>query len=280
MIKVRDITRRTVVMAAPIGAVALWGASTAADATDPSGDAFVVAEDIMIDVPGASLPGYCARPRNSGTAPVIVVIEGIFGIQPFIKDVCRRLAGLGYLAVAPELYARQADLSKMTDPVAIMQTVILKAPDSLLLSDLGGTIDWATAHSGDKTRIGTIGFGRGGRDAWLFAAHDRRLRAAVAFYGPVGGTTNAVQPHTPIHYAKSLKCPLLGVYGGADPYIPQADVFAAQARAHDAGKIVEIVYFPDAGPRFYDSAAPTYNRIDAEQAWDRTITWLRQFGVS
>ena len=276
MFRARDVTRRAFVSTTVIGGLVLGGAAMPADTSDPD----VVADDITIDVQDARLPGYCAKPRRSRSMPVIVVIAGIFGIQPFIKDVCRRLAGLGYLAVAPELYARLADLSKMTDPTAIMRTVILKAPDTVLLSDLGATIDWATAHSGDKTRIGTIGFGRGGRDVWLLAEHDRRLRAAVALYGPVSGETNAMQPHTPIHYAKSLNCPLLGIYGGADPNIQQADVFAAQARAHDAGKIVEIVYYPDAGPRFYDSAAPTYNRIDAERAWSRTIIWLRSYGVS
>jgi carboxymethylenebutenolidase len=276
---VSDLTRRALVMATLIGGWDFRDGAMPADAAD-SGDADVVADDITIDVRDARLPAYCAKPKRSGQVPVIVVIEGIFGIQPFIKDVCRRLAGLGYLAVAPELYSRLADLSKMTDPATIMRTIILRAPDTVLLSDLGATIDWAMAHSGDKTKVGTIGFGRGGRDAWLFAEHDRRLRAAVAFYGPVSGPTNAVQPHTPIHYAKSLRCPLLGIYGGADTNIPQADVFAAKTRAHDAGKTVEIVYFPDAGPRFYDSAAPTYNRADATQAWNRTITWLREFGVS
>jgi carboxymethylenebutenolidase len=272
------ITRRRLMTTGPLAGLMLSAAATEARATETD-RTDVLAGDTLITVSGARLPGYFARPRRAGTLPTVIVIEGIFGIQPFIKSVCRQLATLGYLAVAPDLYAWLADLETMNDAAAIMRQVILKAPDATLLSALGSTIDWATAHSGDKTRMGTIGFGRGGRDAWLFAEHEPRLRAAVAFYGPVSGPTNATQPHGPIHYAKSLKCPLLGLYGGADPYISQADVFAAQARAHDAGKIVEIVYFPDAGPRFYDSSGPTYDRVDADEAWHRTIAWLRQAGV-
>jgi carboxymethylenebutenolidase len=278
MITVKGITRRRFMMTGASLGLALGGCATKAEAAAVACPA-VVAGDTRITVSGARLPAFFAKPTCGTAYPVIIVIEGIFGIRPFIKDVCRQLAGLGYLAVAPDLYARLGDLSKMGDADEIMRRVILKAPDAVLLSDLGATINWAAAHSGDRTRIGTIGFGRGGRDAWLFAEHDVRLRAAVSFYGPVSGPTNAVQPHTPIHYAKSLKCPLLGLYGGADPYIPEADVFAAQARAHDADKTVEIVYFPDAGPGFYDSSAPGYNRADAEAAWSRTIGWLKQSGV-
>jgi carboxymethylenebutenolidase len=275
---VKGITRRRFVMTGPLIGLALCGNAILADAADADHTGLVMGET-QIDVSDGKLPAYFARPRRAGTFPVIIVIEGIFGIQPFLRDVCRQLAGLGYLTVVPELYAQLADVSKTNDATAIMRQVILKAPDAILLSDLSATIDWATAQFGDGTRVGTIGFGRGGRDTWLFAEHDSRLRSAVAFYGPVSGPTNPVQPHTPIHYAKNLKCPLLGLYGGADPYIPEADVFAAQARAHDAGKIVEIVYFPDAGPRFYDSSSPTYNRADAQEAWSRTVTWLRQSGV-
>jgi carboxymethylenebutenolidase len=278
MITVKGITRRRFMVESVFLGLVLGGRTVQAEAAALACPA-VAAGDTRITVSGARLPAFFAKPTCGTAYPVIIVIEGIFGIRPFIKDVCRQLAGLGYLAVAPDLYARLADLSKMGDPNVIMRRVILKAPDAVLLSDLGATIDWATAHSGDRTRIGTIGFGRGGRDAWLFAEHDARLRAAVAFYGPVSGPTNPVQPHTPIHYAKNLKCPLLGLYGGADPYIPQADVFAAQARAHDADKTVEIVYFPDAGPEFYDSSGPGYNRADAQAAWSRTVSWLRQSGV-
>jgi carboxymethylenebutenolidase len=213
------------------------------------------------------------------SVPVVVVIEEIFGVHEYIKDVCRRLAKLGYLAVAPELYARLADLSTMTDPAEIVRNVILKAPDATLLSDLGATVDWAIAHRGDKARIATLGFCRGGRDVWLFAEHDPRLKAAVAFYGPVAGPTSAIQPRNPIDLAAQLQCPLLGLYGGKDTSIDPADVYAAQAKATAAGHRVEIVYYADAGHGFHADYRPSYKRADAEAAWARAVAWLGEYDV-
>jgi carboxymethylenebutenolidase len=239
----------------------------------------LVAEEVQIPVSDGVLPAYAARPAGAAVAPVVVVIEEIFGVHEYIKDVCRRLAKLGYLAVAPELYARLADLSTMTDPAQIMRDVILKAPDATMLSDLGATIDWAVAHHGDPARVATLGFCRGGRDVWLFAEHEPRLKAAVAFYGPVASPTSTIQPQTPLDLAGQLKCPLLGLYGGRDPSIASADVYAAQAKARAAGKTVEIVYYPDAGHGFHADYRPSYNHADAVAAWVRAVAWLQRHDV-
>jgi carboxymethylenebutenolidase len=244
--------------------------------TDTEG---LVAGEVHIPVADGVLPGYYARPAALPTAPVVIVIEEIFGVHEYIKDVCRRLAKAGYLAVAPELYARLADLSKMTDVQEIFQDVIWKAPDATMLSDLGSAIDWATANHGDGARVATLGFCRGGRDVWLFAEHDPRLRAAVAFYGPVVSPTSAIQPQNPIDLAADLKCPLLGLYGGKDESIRPQDVYAAQAKALAAGKLVEIIYYPDAGHGFHADYRPSYNRADAEAAWTQALAWLRKYDV-
>jgi carboxymethylenebutenolidase len=238
------------------------------------------AGEVQIPVADGSLPAYAARPADAQSPPVVIVIEEIFGVHEYIKDVCRRLAKLGYLAVAPELYARLADLSTMTDAGEIMRDVILKAPDATMLSDLSATVDWAVAHHGDPSRIATLGFCRGGRDVWLFAEKEPRLKAAVAFYGPVASPTSAIQPHTPLDLASQLKCPLLGLYGGRDPSIAPADVYAAQAKARAAGKTVEIVYYPDAGHGFHADYRPSYNAADAKAAWARAIAWLAKYDVS
>ncbi len=235
--------------------------------------------EVQIPVSDGALPAYVARPADAPTPPVVIVIEEIFGVHEYIKDVCRRLAKLGYMAVAPELYARLADLSSMTDPAEIMRKVILKAPDATMLTDLGATVDWAIAHHGDPERIATLGFCRGGRDVWLFAEHDPRLKAAVAFYGPVAGPTSPIQPQTPLDLASRLKCPLLGLYGGKDPSIAPSDVYAAQARAKAAGQRVEIVYYPDAGHGFHADYRPSYDRADAEAACARAIAWLKEYDV-
>jgi len=237
------------------------------------------AGEVQIPVADGSLPAYAARPADAQSPPVVIVIEEIFGVHEYIKDVCRRLAKLGYLAVAPELYARLADLSTMTDAGEIMRDVILKAPDATMLSDLSATVDWAVAHHGDPSRIATLGFCRGGRDVWLFAEKEPRLKAAVAFYGPVASPTSAIQPHTPLDLASQLKCPLLGLYGGRDPSIAPADVYAAQAKARAAGKTVEIVYYPDAGHGFHADYRPSYNAADAKAAWARATAWLAKYNV-
>ncbi|WP_284946083.1 dienelactone hydrolase family protein [Acidisoma cladoniae] len=275
---VSSFSRRGFVMTSLISGLTL--ATTRVEAqvihTDSAG---LMAGETKIPVSDGALPAYVARPDGVGPFPIVVVIEEIFGVHDYIKDVCRRLAKRGYLAVAPELYARLADLSTMTDAQLIMRNVILKAPDATVLSDLSTTIDWAIAHQGDAARIGTIGFCRGGRDAWLFAETEHRLRAAVAFYGPVAGPTSAIQPRNPIDMATELNCPLLGLYGGKDPSIAKHDVLTAEARAKAAGKTVEIVYFPDAGHGFHADYRPSYNRADAEAAWARAIAWLQHYGV-
>jgi carboxymethylenebutenolidase len=236
--------------------------------------------EVQIPVADGNLPAYAARPLGAEAPPVVIVIEEIFGVHEYIKDVCRRLAKLGYLAVAPELYARLADLSTMTDAGQIMRDVILKAPDATMLSDLSSTVDWAVAHHGNPSRVATLGFCRGGRNVWLFAENDPRLKAAVAFYGPVASPTSAIQPRTPLDLAGQLKCPLLGLYGGRDQSIAPADVYAAQAKARAAGQTVEIVYYPDAGHGFHADYRPSYNAADAKAAWERATAWLREYDVS
>ena len=235
--------------------------------------------EVQIPVADGALPAYAARPAGVASPPIVIVIEEIFGVHEYIKDVCRRLAKLGYLAVAPELYARLADLSTMTDAGEIMRDVILKAPDATMLSDLSSTVDWAVAHHGDPGRIATLGFCRGGRNVWLFAEKEPRLKAAVAFYGPVASPTSAIQPQTPLDLAGQLRCPLLGMYGGKDPSILPADVYAAQAKARAAGKTVEIVYYPDAGHGFHADYRPSYNPTDAKAAWARAIAWLHEYDI-
>jgi carboxymethylenebutenolidase len=235
--------------------------------------------EVQMPVADGSLPTYFARPAGISHPPVVIVVEEIFGVHEYIKDVCRRLAKQGYFAIAPELYARLADLSKMTDPQEIFAKVILKAPDATMLSDLSHAVDWAIAQGGNRDRVATLGFCRGGRDVWLFAEHEARLKAAVAFYGPVAGPTSTIQPRNPIDMAADLRCPLLGLYGGKDPSIRATDVYAAQAKAAAAGKTVEIVYYPDAGHGFHADYRPSYNAADAAAAWARALAWLRKYDL-
>lgn len=246
--------------------------------TDAAG---LLAGEVLIPVADGHLPAYAARPEGAGPFPVVLVVEEIFGVHDYIKDICRRLAKAGYLAVAPELYARLGDLSKMTDPAQIIRDVISKAPDATILSDLDSVASWASEQGdGDFRRMAITGFCRGGRDVWLYAAHNPALKAAVAWYGPVGGTPTPIQPHTAADAAPALKCPLLGLYGGMDPGIPQAQVQAAANAARSAGRTVEIVVYPNAGHGFHADYRPGYHRDAAEDGWRRMLAWFRGHGVA
>jgi carboxymethylenebutenolidase len=245
--------------------------------TDTAG---IDAGETKIPVADGTLPGYYARPTGAGPFPEVLVIEEIFGVHEHIKDLCRRLAKVGYLAVAPELYARIADLSTMTDAAVIVRDVISKAPDATMLTDLDSTAAWAAANKGDAARMGVTGFCRGGRDTWFYAAHNPKLKAAVAWYGPIGGATSAIQPHTTMDIAADLKCPLLGMYGGQDTSINVPDVQAAAAKAKAAGKTVDIVVYPDAPHGFNADYRPSYRKADAEDGWKRMLAWFKQYGVA
>ena len=238
------------------------------------------AGEVMIPVNDGRLPGYVARPDGNGPFPIVLVIEEIFGVHDYIKDVCRRLAHAGYLAAAPELYARQADLSKMTDPRQIVNQVIDKAPDATLLSDLDATAAWAAAHGGDAARLGVTGFCRGGRDTWLYAAHNPALKAAVAWYGPLGGATSAIQPHAASWAASRLRCPLLGLYGGDDPSTSPEQLRTAKADARAAGKTVQVVVYPGAPHGFHADYRPSYRAAAAADGWRRMLAWFKGHQVA
>ncbi len=222
------------------------------------------------------IPAYYARPKGDRLVPVVVVIEEIFGVHEYIRDVCRRLAHEGYLAVAPELYARIADLSTMTDARQIVRDVISKAPDQRMLLDLDSAAAWATTRAGDPGRIGVTGFCRGGRDTWLFAAHNPALKAAVAWYGPLGGGTSAIQPQTPLDLVADLRCPLLGLYAGQDPSSSPAQIKEAEEKARAAGRTVEFVVYPDAPHGFHADYRPSYRAADARDGWARMLAWFRK----
>ena len=252
------------------------GAEAQKITTDTQG---IEAGEVRIPVADGTLPGYSARPAGAGPFPTVIVIEEIFGVHEHIKDLCRRLAKAGYLAVAPELYARIADLSTMTDASVIVRDVISKAPDATIMTDLDSTATWAAANHGDPARLAATGFCRGGRNTWFFAAHNPNLKAAVAWYGPVGGNTSPIQPQTGADQAPNLKAPLLGLYGGQDTGIPVQAVQDAAAKAKAAGKTVEIVVFPDAPHGFNADYRPSYRKAEAEDGWAKMLAWFKKYGV-
>ncbi len=246
-------------------------------ATDTKG---LTVGEVKIPTSDGALPAYYAHPATGSNFPIVVVNEEIFGVHEYIKDLCRRLAKAGYLAVATEYYARIGDLSKMTDIPTIVKEVISKAPDARYLADAEATIDWAGKNKGNLGKVAVTGFCRGGRQTWLIAENSTRVKAAVAWYGPIGGAPSDIQPRTAADGADQLKCPLLGLYGAADTGIKVDDVQAAAAKAKAAGKTVEIVVYPDTPHGFDADYRPSYRKEAAEDGWKRMLAWFKQNGVA
>ncbi len=270
------LARRGFMMTSLITGFTLAAARVEAQAirTDNAG---LEAGEVSIPVADGKVPGYAARPDGAGPYPIVLVNEEIFGVHEYIKDVCRRLAKQGYLAVAPEYYARHGNLAGMTDVQQILREVISKTPDAEVMADLDAAAKWAGSNHGDPGRLAVIGFCRGGRNTWLYAAHNPALKAAVAFYGPIGGQTSALHPSTALDVAGELKCPLLGLYGGQDTGIPMEQVKQAEARAKAAGKTVEIVVYPEAGHAFHADYRPSYRPEAAQDGWKRALAWLGRY---
>ncbi|HME23006.1 MAG TPA: dienelactone hydrolase family protein [Acetobacteraceae bacterium] len=273
------LARRGFVMTSLISGFTLATQRVEAQAiqTDTTG---LDAGETQVPVKDGNLPAYYARPATGTGFPVVLVNEEIFGVHEYIKDVCRRFAKLGYMAVAPEIYARIADLSKMTDSQQILRDVISKKPDAELYSDLDATLAWAAQNKGSATAIAETGFCRGGRTTWLYATHNPNLKAAAAWYGPIKTATNEIQPKAVLDVADQLKCPLLGLYGGQDTGILIADVLDAEAKAKAARKTVEIVDYTDAPHGFHADYRPSYRQADAEDGWKRMLAWFSRYGVA
>ncbi len=235
--------------------------------------------DAAIAARGGEMPVYFARPKGVANPPVVLVAMEIFGLHEYIKDVARRLAKLGALAVAPDYYFRSGvDLTKFTDFKAIMPIVNAK-PDAELVSDLDAAVAWAKGQGGDTSRLGIVGFCRGGRTVWVYAAHSAALKAGVAFYGSLVDPKNPVWPKSPIELAPDMKAPVLGLYGEADQGIPVAQVEEMKAALKAAGKTAEFKIYPGAPHAFHADYRPSYRQEAAEDAWKQMEAWFRKYGV-
>jgi carboxymethylenebutenolidase len=237
--------------------------------------------DAKVAVPGGDMPVYFAKPANATNPPVILVAMEIFGLHEHIKDVTRRVAKLGALAVAPDYYFRKGtDLTKITEFPKLMPIVNSK-PDAELLADLDATVAWAKSQGGDTGRLGIMGFCRGGRTVWEFAAHSPNLKAGVAFYGTLVDppTQSALWPKSPTQLAPEMKAPVLGLYGEADQGIPVAQVKAMEAALKAAGKTAEFHIYPGAPHGFHADYRGSYRKEAAEDAWKQMQAWFKKYKV-
>ena len=238
------------------------------------------AGEVKIPSEGVEIPAYRAAPEGAGPFPVVLVIHEIFGVHEHIKDVCRRFAKLGYYAIAPDLFAREGDASAEKDMGKLMSNIVGKTPEPEVAADLDATLAFA-AKSGvtDMNRAAVVGFCWGGRQTWLYAERNPKLKAAVAWYGPLHRPTTPNTPKNPPDLISELKVPVLGQYGGLDKSIPQDQVADMNRQLAAAGGGSKIVVFPDAGHAFFADYRPSYVKADAEESWRMATAWLKQHGV-
>jgi carboxymethylenebutenolidase len=259
-------------------AMAVSPAAATAIQTDTAG---LEAGTVLVPVSDGQMPAYAARPAKGGPFPTVLVVQEIFGVHEYIRDICRRLAKLGYLAVAPELFMRQGDPSKVAAIPDILLTIVSKVPDPQVMADLDACAAWAKASGGgDPARLGITGFCWGGRASWLYAAHNPRLKAAVAWYGRLGGDRTEMTPRHPLDVAAEVKVPVLGLYGGADQGIPLDSVEKMRAALKAADAKAEIVVYPDAPHAFHADYRPSWREAPATDGWRRMQEWFRANGLA
>jgi carboxymethylenebutenolidase len=246
--------------------------------TDASG---LSAGEIRIPVGGEHIPAYRAMPSQGKAFPTILVVQEIFGVHEHIKDVCRRFAKSGYLAIAPELYYRQGDVSKLKDNKEILAKVVSKVPDRQVMGDLDAAVAWAEQSGfGDTSRLGITGFCWGGRITWLYTAHNPKVKAGVAWYGRLVGDKTEMTPAHPTDLVDKINAPVLGLYGGADAGIPNDTVEQMNALLKKAGKPSMIHLYPDTPHAFHADYRPSYRKDQAADGWKRALGWFKKHGVA
>lgn len=248
--------------------------------TDDQG---LLAGEVKVQTMTGAVPAYRAAPDRNGKHPVVLVVQEIFGVHEHIKDVCRRLAKLGYFAIAVDHYYRQGDVSKMTDNQEIFAKVVNHVPDSQVMSDLDAAVVYAeSTGKADTARLGITGFCWGGRITWTYCVHNPRVKAGVAWYGRLVAPGRApLQPAYPAELAAHLKVPVRGLYGGQDASIPLEHVEQMRTALKTAGNTTsEIIVYPDAPHAFYADYRPSYRPEAAADGWAKMQEWFRKHGVA
>ena len=242
----------------------------------------IIAGVTSIPSQGDDMPAYHARPKQTdGLLPVVIVVQEIFGIHEHIRDVCRRLALEGYLAIAPELYFREGDPNDFADIPTLLSGLVAKVPDSQVLADLDHVASWASRNGGDAHQLMITGFCWGGRITWLYAAHGP-VKAGVAWYGRLVGQASELTPKHPVDLAPILKAPVLGLYGEKDTGIPLDTVDkmkTALSSGSPQAKASEFVVYPDAPHAFHADYRASYRKEAAEDGWKRALAWFHKHGV-
>ncbi len=271
----QNLTRREFMITASLSTGFAMAASPVAAKTLITDTKGLRAGAVKIPVKDGAIPAYRAKPASGNNFPIILVIQEIFGVHEHIQDVVRRLAKLGYLAIAPELFVRQGDVLKLSN-VEEIRAVVAKVPDAQVLADLDATLAWAVRSSkGNVDRVGITGFCWGGRITWLYAAYNPKVKAGVAWYGRLVGESKPLTPKHPVDIAPTLSVPVLGLYGGKDTGIPLESVEKVCAILKSGRSKSEIVVYPEAPHAFFADYRPSYRETEANDGWDRLQEWFK-----
>jgi carboxymethylenebutenolidase len=274
-----ELNRRDMVVSGLAAGFALAVQPISAETISTSSEG-LTAGDVKIPVGDDTVPGYRAMPSKGGPFPVVLVVQEIFGVHEHIKDVCRRFAKLGYFAIAPELYYRQGDVSKLKT-IEEIRPIVAKVPDEQVMADLDAAVDFAQkSGKGDVAKLGITGFCWGGRIVWLYAAHSKQLKAGVAWYGRLVGDPTPNMPKHPVNIAADLNAPVLGLYGGKDQGIPLETVEQMRTALKSAKVDAQIIVYPDSPHAFFADYRPSYKEDDARDGWQKLQAWFKQNGVA
>lgn len=238
------------------------------------------ARDIEVPHAGRNVRAYWAAPQGNGPFPFVLVIHEIFGMHEYIKDVTRRFAKLGYAAIVIDHWHQAGDVTQLGSIDEIRKAVI-GIKDSDVLATHATAVAFAkSTGKADLNRMGVTGFCGGGRYTWLNCAANPSIRAGVAWYGHLDGQRNEQTPRHPIDMARELKVPMLGLYSGVDPGIPNDLVERMRTALKEAGVKSEIIIYPDAPHGFHGDYRPTYREAAAKDGWDRLVAWFKQNGAA
>lgn len=276
-----DLTRRKFIVVSTLAAgfaLAVEPITAAVIKTDSRG---LVAGEVKIPVQDGEIPAYRAMPATGANFPIVLVVQEIFGVHEHIQDICRRFAKLGYCAIAPEMFARQGDVSKLSDIQEIITKVVSKVPDAQVMSDLDATVAWAGKSSkGNIDKLGITGFCWGGRIVWLYSAYNLKVKAGVAWYGRLVSPSTELTPKHPIDIAANLKVPVLGLYGAKDDGIPNETVEQMRKALKGGRSGSQIILYPNTPHGFNADYRPTYRKKEAEDGWKRLQAWFKKNGVA
>jgi len=259
-------------------AAAAWSAGAEPIHTDDSG---LITQAVTLPATDFALPGYLARPKAKGRFPAVLVVSEVFGLHEYIRDICRRLAKLGYVAVAPAFFVRVADPAPLTDLDAVVK-IVSQASDQQVMGDVGATVRFLKAAPFvDASKIAVTGFCWGGGVTWLACEEFTDFKAGVAWYGRMVPPAQGGDPGRlwPVRLVDQLHAPVLGLYGGKDGLAASVPAMReALAAAHKTDS--EIIVYPDAGHGFHADYRDSYNAADAKDGWMRMLAFFARNGVA